>query len=311
MNRSPSLLGFALLAILAGCSKEQPAPSGAGSVRLPLGPAASARPVMSATAAVRATGATTVTAPGSTTALPPGPRWLSVLPSRPVSAKPGERVWAVVPATGEAVRFGVYELESSQGNTGTVLGLLPGADGATKDPSAKHALVPGALMSPASDLAKLKVGDIVITPVAGDRVTAAHITKLDGKRAYFKFVRGEKTDDESSAYAAPLATGIAPFAFVAFKSGSTYMEGLVAAVVDDRVFAIDEQGRMLSAPKAEVKPLDVQWKARKKGDQVTVFDESGMTETTIEAASVAKWVFQVKVGGALKRVPFYAVVDKL
>ena len=62
---------------------------------------------------------------------------------------------------------------------------------------------------------------------------------------------------------------------------------------------------------AEVKPLDVQWKERKKGDKVVAFGPSGSAETTIETVSVSKWIYQVKLGDALVRVPFYAVVDKL
>lgn len=60
-----------------------------------------------------------------------------------------------------------------------------------------------------------------------------------------------------------------------------------------------------------MKPLNVVWKDRKKGDKVVAFDASGSNETTIDTVSVDKWVYKVKVNGVEKRVPFYAVVDTL
>jgi hypothetical protein len=237
------------------------------------------------------------------------------VPVKPATAKAGDRVWSVTPGAGpENALFGVVEIDSLQPDSVTTVSLTRTGTKLAKDAAAaKQAHVPGALVSAAQgvDVAKIKKDEIVIAPVFGYRTTAAHVTKVAGGIADIKYVNGEKVHEETTEYAVPLAKGIAPFAYVAVKSGASYKEVLVAAVVGDQVFGVDEGGTFYKAARADVKPLDVQWKDRKKGDKVVVFDASGSAETTIDTVSVDKWVYKVKVNGAEKRVPFYAVVDTM
>jgi hypothetical protein len=293
------------LALLAACSSKEPHDAGPSASA-----SASAKPPASATASA---------APKASAAAPKDaftpPKWLAAVPSKPVPGKPGDRVWAVTPFSGqEGTFFSVVEIDSVQGDSATTASLLRMAGKLQKDESfaPKRPRSPGALMTPAQNVeaAQIKKDTIVIAPVFGYRTTAARVVKLDGGVAEIKYVSGDKVMDEKTEYAVPLASGVAPFAYVAVKNGASYKEVLVAAVVDDQVFGVDDNGVLVRAPKAEVKPLDVAWKDRKKGDKVVAFDANGSVETTIEVVSVMKWVYTVKMNGAERRLPFYAVVDK-
>lgn len=307
---------FLALTLLAACgSKEakdketsEPAASAASSAGKPskMGAAASA----SASPAGSGSAEAVPKAPAD------GPKWLAGIPVKPAAAKAGDRVWAVIPeAAPESVLFSVVEVDSLQPDSFTAVSLARTGDKLAKDTAAtaKHAHLPGALVSaaPNVEVAKIKKDEIVIAPIFGYRTEPAHVVKVKGTSAEIKYLKGDKVEQETTEYAVPLAKGIAPFAYVAVKSGASYKEILVAAVVDDQVFGVDDAGAFYKAAKADVKPLDVVWKERKKGDKVTVFEPSGSAETTIDTVSVDKWVYKVKVGGAEKRVPFFAVVDKI
>jgi len=274
------------------------APSGAASD----GPAASGSPSSAPT--------------GTSTAGPSasGGGWQSGLPAKPVTAKVGERVWAMAPnASAATAFFGVVEVESVQGNTATTEGLLLADGKLAKDPASKHPGTPGALIEAAAlpKESKIKKGEIVIAWIPGFRTTAAHVVKLKDDAAEIKYAHDDKVKDATVTYAVPLATGIAPFAYVAAKKGSGWEEILVAGVAGDEVYGVDEAGGAVKVPKADVKALDVQWKDRKKGDKVTVLEGGAATETTIDTVSTEKWIYKVKINGAEKRVPFYAVFDKI
>ena len=297
-------LSIAALGLLVACSSKEHAEPGA-------------RASASAPAAV--------TTPAVTAAIPTPPpaapkdaavRWVSTVPSRPSTARPGDRVWAVVPIPGqETASFGVVEVDAVQGDTATTWSLVR-VDGKLRKDEAfapVHLRTPAALFSPALSLAaaKIKAGDVVIAPIFGYHTTVAHVVKITGEDAEVTYVHGDKVKHETTPYAAPLATGVAPFAFVAVKSGASYREVLVTAVIGDQVFGLDESGDFVKAAKSEVRPLDVQFKDRKKGDKVIAFDASGSAETTIDVVSVTKWVYQVKIDGVEKRLPFHALVDKI
>jgi len=311
------IVPFAALALLTACGSKEKTDTGASAsatassepAHHKMGGAASAMP--SGTAAAMPTGSAQVLP--TTTA---GPKWLTGIPVKPATAKAGDRVWTLTPdAAPEHVLFGVVEVDSLQPDGLTTVGLTRTGDKWVKDAgaAAKHMHMPGALASAAQtvDVAKIKNGDIVIAPVFGYHTTAAHVIKVAGTTATVKYVDGDKVHEETTDYAMPLAKGIAPFAYVAVKSGAGYKEILVAAVVDDQVYGVDEAGTFYKAAKADVKPLNVVWKDRKKGDKVVVFDASGNSDSVIDTVSVEKWVYKVKAGGAEKRVPFYAVVDSL
>jgi hypothetical protein len=311
MTRTSAAFALIALGTLVACgSKEPPKPELAASS------AASAKPAPAVSAKIVLP--TMVTAAPTPSAIAPamaGPKWIADVTPRAILAKAGDRVWALSPTgAGDAAVFNVAEIDSVQGQMVTLASLVRGAAGLVRDDKAtKRAGIPGGLLTPAAAVegSKIKVDDFIITMVPGARTTVGHVTKVAGKEATFKFANGEKVDEATTQYAAPLGKGIAPFAYVAVKSGAGYKEGLVAAIVDDKVFAIDETGAVLEAAKADVKPLDLQWKERKTGDKVTVFDATGSAEGTIDKMSVSKWIFLVKVGTTSKRVPFSAVFDKI
>lgn len=310
MTRTTAAFALVALGTLVACgSKEPPKPDLTASAA----PLASAKPTPLASAKLVPT--TPITIASATAPAMAGPKWLADVTPRAIIAKPGDRVWALTPTgAGDSAAFNVAEVDSIQGQMVTLASLVRGAAGVVRDDKAtKRAGIPGGLLTPAAAVegSKIKADDFVITTLPGARTTVVHVTKVAGKVATFKYVNGEKVDEETTQYAAPLGKGIAPFAYVAVKSGAGYKEGLVAAIVDDKVFAVDDTGAVLEAPKADVKPLDLQWKERKAGDKVTVFDASGSSEGTIDKMSVTKWIFLVKVGAASKRVPFYAVFDKI
>jgi hypothetical protein len=308
MSRTTAAFALVALGTLAACgSKEPPKPELAASA------AASSKPAPMISAKIVATTPTTIAS--AMAAAVAGPKWLADVTPRAILAKAGDRVWALSPTgAGDSAVFNVAEIDSVQGQMVTLASLGRSKIGLVRDATApKRGGIPGGLLTPAAAVegSKIKVDDFVITMLTGARTTVGHVTKVAGKDATFKFVSGEKVDEDSTQYAAPLGKGIAPFAYVAVKSGAGYKEGLVAAIVDDKVFAIDETGAVLEAAKADVKPLDLQWKERKSGDKVTVFDASGSSDAVIDKMSVSKWIFLVKVGTASKRVPFYAVFDKI
>ncbi len=312
-------LSFATFGLLVACSskeKDEPAtthpsahvPMHASAHASAMGsPGATAAPMASGSAAAPGTAA----APGSAAATSPAGGWVGSVPAKPVTAKVGDLVWALVPgATPDTASFGVVKIDSVQGTLATTLSL--GADG-KPDPAAKHAGTPGALFMPAlsPSAAKAKVKDIVIAALGGS-YTAGHVLKITGDTASIKHLDGgDKFKDETVSYAAPLGTGVVPFAFVGVKSATGWHEVLVAAVVDDQVFGIDVDGHVLKAAKADVKPLDVQLKNRKKDDKVVVFDGAGSAETKIDTVSREDWLYKVSINGTEKRVPFFALVDKL
>jgi hypothetical protein len=319
---SHRVLSVLALSALAACSSsekenEHPEASGAPSgTAAPSGRAMAHRPTTTASGATSAAPATTTTASAAPSGSPAagGASWEAGL-SKPVTEKPGARVWALAPAGGEKGLFSVVEIESVQGNSAATLSLIKSGDKLAKDAGAKHVGTPGALIWPAASIkdAKIKKGEIVIAMLPDYHTTAAHVVKLKDKdeAAEVKYAHGDKVKDETVTYAVPLATGIAPFAYVAAKKGSSYQEILVAGVVGDEVYGVDEAGAVVKVAKADVKPLAIEWKDRKKCEKVTVFENNTSVETTIDTVSVEKWVYAVKVNGAEKRVPFYAVVDKL
>lgn len=300
MNPRHRLWALAAGSLLAACGgKKEEVPA-----------AASSQPTASATA--------TVTATATATAAPPAkpPSWLAGVPVKPVTAKPGERVWNGSPyPNAENVSFGIAEVDSVQGNTATVASLMRQLGMLTRDDkiAPKRPFTPGLFILPARgvDVVKPKPKDWVITPIFGYRTGIAQITKVEGKIATIKYVNFDKVAEETTEYVEPLRTGIVPFAFVAMKKGDKMMEAIVLAVEGEQVFGVDDQGTVLKAAKSDVKPLKIEWKDRKAGSKVTVLDYTGAVETAIDKVTETKWVYEVKVNGATRKVPFSAVVDKI
>src|SRR4051812_38850974 len=105
-------LSIAAMTLLAACSsKEQGEPGAHASAS-----ASAAKPRPSASASAAPSGSASA-APKEG---PAAPKWVSTVPPRPISAKPGDRVWAVLPVPGqETASFGVLEVDSAQGPTAT------------------------------------------------------------------------------------------------------------------------------------------------------------------------------------------------
>lgn len=242
-------------------------------------------------------------------------RWLRGLPPGKPAVKPGDRVWALSPLPGQSTAsFGVMEIDSVQDDGSvTAVPLVVVAGKLKRDDTAKRPRTPGALLTPAApiDPAKIKAGDFVIAPIPGYRTTVAQVSKTSGKTADVKYVNGDKVLDATVEYAVPMAQGVAPFAFGAYVGRPPYQEILIAAVVESDVFGIDEAGNAIRAFKQDVRPLNVEWKERKKGDVVVVFDGGRGVDTMLDAEIVPKWIYSVKFGGKEKPIPFYAIFEKI
>lgn len=264
------------------------------------------------------TATTTVTATTTATAAPPPrpPSWLAGVPVRPVTARPGARVWSGSPYPGaENVSFGIAEIDSVQGSTATMASLMRQLGTLIKDDkfAPRRPFTPGLFILPARTVTEVKPRprDWVITPIFGYRTGIAQITKAEGKLATIKYVNYDKVMEETTEYVEPLRTGIAPFACVAMKKGDKMTEAVVLAVDGDQVFGVDDQGNVLKAPKADVKPLRIDWKDRKAGSKVTVLDDTGAVETKIDKVTETRWVYEVTIHGVTKKVPFHTVFDKI
>ncbi len=303
MNRTiVKCLAAAALVSVLGCDKKDdssggPSASASGSARAATSgsaPAASASaPAASASAA----------------APPPAPAWFAQLPTKPVTAKVGDLVWGMhaFALNGQGVLLHPLELTALSGNTGTLRDLALMASGPdswklkpNKDGST-YAGVPGSVILPlrSADVVKPKVGDIVwagVTNAPGPFLVK--VTKVDGGLVQYDKLNATSKEllrDQKVQNIEPYGTGIAPFTYVAIKTGDAYKLLLVLGTDGDNVYGMTYDG-VLVAKKADVKPLKAVWKDRKKGDSVLAFNMGGEGKVVkIETVPMEKWVFKVGV----------------
>jgi hypothetical protein len=306
MNHRKATISLCM-GLLAGCAKSQgDAPASSASA-----------PATTASATPSETASASASAPAAPDPPPKAPSWLATVPPKPVTAKVGDRVWEVSAyRNAENVAFGLGEIDSVEGNTATIASLMRVGGRLKKDDefAPKRPFAPGLFVKPVRTVeqVKPKPKDWVIVPFFGFSTTVGQVEKVDGKFATVKYAKTTKLDSEATEYLEPLESGVSPFSLCAVKKNGKLVQVITYAVDGDQVFGVDGQGNLHKAAKAEVKPLKLEWKERKVGAKVTVLDFSeGAVQTTIDKVVEDKWIYEVKIAGSTKQVPFHAVFDKI
>jgi hypothetical protein len=299
---------FLCIGLLTSCAKSE------GDAAAP---SASAPSTATASATAAETASASATASAAPDPPPKAPSWLASVPAKPVTAKVGDRVWEVSAyRNAENVAFGLGEIDSLEGNTATIASLMRVGGRLKKDDefAPKRPFAPGLFLKPVRTVeqVKPKPKDWVIVPFFGFSTTVGQVEKVEGKLATVKYAKPTKLDAEATEYLEPLESGVNPFSFGAVKKGGKLVQVITYAIDGDQVFGVDSQGNLHKAAKAEVKPLKLEWKDRKVGAKVTVLDFSeGAVQTTIDKVIEDKWIYEVKIAGSTKQVPFHTVFDKI
>lgn len=271
------------------------------------GPSASgsAKPATSASAASAAVSAS-ATASASAAAAPP-PAWYAKAPAKAPPAKAGDIVWGVHPfaLNNTGAWMNPLEVVAVSGNTATLRDLAltaSGPDSWKLKPNAsgsQYVGVPGSAVLAARtvDAVKPKAGDLVWAGVTNAPAPElVKVAKVDGGLVVYDRLAATQKElekDQKVQYVEPYGTGVAPFTYVAIKTGETYKLMLVFGVDGDNVYGrtFDD---FTTAKKADVKPLKPAWKDRKKGDKVLAFSSGGEGIVgKIETVPMEKWVYKI------------------
>jgi hypothetical protein len=206
----------------------------------------------------------------------PATKWIKAVPSRPVTARVDELVWAAVP-TDTDVRLGIYRVVAVSGATAALQDLL----------RVRWEKVPGALVFPVGDPTRVRVDMLVTYADWRGFVGVGQIVKTQPKiRVTFRDASAV-VREETVNVAEPLAATIDRLQWVAFpKPGddSALHKGLVFAIDGDNVFVRDETNHAWVVERARVTPLKFPAKRLKVGDAVRAYS----SEKGYRAGVVAK-----------------------
>ena len=231
-----------------------------GGVRAPV--VASASASVSASASASALPVATATAVAATPAASAGAAtdWLKSVPSRPVSAKVNDLVWAAVPTNAD-VRVGIYRVLEVTGATAALQDIL----------RVRWEKVPGALVMPLGDPFRLKQ-DMLVTYADWRGYVGVGMIVRTQPRTRVTYRDAAAVVREETAYVAePLVGSIAALQFVTFTRDGGDHKGLVFLVDGDSVFLRDESGHAVVVDRAQVKPLKIPAKKLKIGDAVRAY----------------------------------------
>jgi hypothetical protein len=298
-------IGLAALGALAlaACDKKDDAnaksgPSASGS--------ASAKPTGSGASAATPAGSTSAATTASAAAAPP-PAWYAKAPAKPSTAKVGDVAWTLHPfaLNNSGAWLNPMEVTAASGNTVTMRELALMASGPDSwklkpNPSGTlYAGIPGSVVVPARnvDAVKPKAGDIVWAGVTNAPAPQlVKVNKVDGGLVVYDRLDAMQKSlekDQKVHYVEPYGNGIAPFTYVAVKSGDDYKMILVLGIDGDTVYGRSGDD-FASAKKSECKPLKAAWKDRKKGDKVIAFMTGGDGKVgKIETVPMEKWVYKM------------------
>jgi hypothetical protein len=288
---APLALTIALAAAL-GCNKSddqnKPSPSSSGSA-----------------ATLAPTAPTTTAAAGTREERMPA--WYAQVPQHAVSAKPGDKVWAIVPFSldSEATRATVVEVVSVEGNTATVRDLAMTATGAQAyqhrtDVEARSMKgIPGLLMAQARtvDQVKPSKNDIVFAfktnapnpPLAKVKSVADGLATYDVANANADKVSEDKTD-----IVEPYGHGVGPFTYAAVSMNGVTSLMFVMATDGDTVYGKSLTGTLIKAKKSDCKSVSPSTKDRKSGDSVVAFPFGGnMVEGKIDKVRVPGQIYEL------------------
>lgn len=202
-------------------------------------------------------------APATSTNASPATQWIAAIPSRPVTAKVGDMVWAAVPTNTE-LRMGIYRVVRVAGSTAALQDVL----------RVQWEKVPGALILPIGDPTRLRNDMLVTYADWRGFVGVGMIVKMAPKiRITFRDA-SSVVREETANVAEPLVGAVAPLQWVGFPKPSdpmTLHRGLVFAIDGDNVFVRDDSNRAWVVDRAKVTPLKLPSKRLKVGDAVRAY----------------------------------------
>ena len=244
-----------------------------------------------ATALPPATPTATVRAP-DVTASAPSLQWLKALPSRAVTAHVDDLVWAAVP-TEKEVRVGIYRVLAVKGHTASLLDLV----------RVRWDAVPGALILPVSDPARLRPDQLVTYADWRGYVGIGVVVRIKPKiRIAFRDALAV-VREETANIAEPFGEGIRPLGWVAFPrtpDAEALHKGMVFAMDGDNLFVRDEANQAFVVDKSRAKPLVIPQKKLKQGDAVQAYAlDRGYRAGTVEKIFLPGMSYGVNVDGTV------------
>ncbi len=253
-----------IAAIACGGDAGGPGAQTAGAASVRGGASASAMGSASASgSALPAATAIATAAPGTSANASPATQWIGALPSRPVTAKIGDMVWAAVPTDTE-LRIGIYRVVRVTGTTAALQDVL----------RVQWEKVPGALILPIGDPTRLRNDMLVTYADWRGYVGVGMIVKIAPKvRVTFRDA-SSVVREETVNVAEPLVGSVAPLQWVGFpkpSDPSTLHKGLVFLIDGDNVFVRDDSNRAWVVERAKVTPLKLPAKRLKLGDTVRAY----------------------------------------
>ena len=189
--------------------------------------------------------------------------WMDGLPSVAITDKPLTKVWATVPAGGgDMANVGIFEIDSVKGNTATLKDKI-----GTVYPD-----VPGALIHPLGNTAKLKVNDLSLGNSWGASKVIGRVKSIEAGQVTLRYKSGSTIADKLMDFAQPLVSGVKPMAWVVYrnKMNSPY-KGLVIAKGNGKVWISTDSGHVETSSEDKVVPLDMAPKGFTVGQTVYAY----------------------------------------
>jgi hypothetical protein len=240
------------------------------------------------------------------------PDWYTSIPKRPVTAKPGDMVVAVIVEDGKnEARIGVYKVESVAGETANLAGTFS---------SDKFGDVPGSLIYPVPDQTEFKPGDVVTAYAVGNNNTIGKVAKLEGGKVHVTshyFGPDPKPEVKPLDYAIRPPSGVAPLAWVAYQEKDKWHRGMALVVDQGKVYVykpFGAGGKIDAMDASMVKPVEIAGREYKVGETVQAYEfGSGYREATVQTVEDGGLVYSVLVTGATspKRYFFGALTPKV
>lgn len=150
------------------------------------------------------------------------PKWVVGVAAKPVTAKVGDMVWAVVykddtSAGNYAPIFSTFKVEAISGNTATL---------SRESPRESFTNIPGALIHPLPDKSSIKVGDITTVNPSGMFPTIGRVTKVEAGKVTLKYVEGAFMD--KTPVQEKIVEEVYPVAILSSTAGSRSKEGAIS-----------------------------------------------------------------------------------
>ncbi len=226
------------------------------------------------------------------------PKWASQLPDVTISAKPGEKVWAIAPRSDtEMAEIGLYELE----------GVFDGLASLIDTMGQKVDRVPGAVVHHVGSSKRLRKGDLalIFTWTTPGWLALVHRAK-GGEEIKVHFDLAGATKEISVDHAEPIVRKLLPLAYVGFpKSGATSM-GLLVAIDKQRGWVLTASSHIEIHPLSRLSVLPIQKRSYKVGTKVLAFRwATGFQPGTIRSVDALGLRYTVHLDGNQPEAPFF------